>query len=227
MKKKIKIVLMVAVIIVIALVLIITFSGYKKAQEKVKELEEEVERLSDPIAIYEEASREVDIRLINAEIQDIGELATIEYLYTDAGKFEDPAEIFGKDIPFSFTTKSFIAKWDGVIKAGVDISKVTVEVNQFNKEIVVHIPTAEILSHDIDDESIETLDEKNGLFNRLKVDDIRKFDGISKDAMEQRAIENGILDKAMENAEKLIYNLVNTDVVEEQEYTITFKEFVE
>ena len=82
MKKKIKIVLMVAVIIVIALVLIITFSGYKKAQEKVKELEEEVERLSDPIAIYEEASREVDIRLINAEIQDIGELATIEYLYT-------------------------------------------------------------------------------------------------------------------------------------------------
>lgn len=227
MKKKIKIVLMVAVIIVIALVLIITFSGYKKAQEKVKELEEEVERLSDPIAIYEEASREVDIRLINAEIQDIGELATIEYLYTDAGKFEDPAEIFGKDIPFSFTTKSFIAKWDGVIKAGVDISKVTAEVNQFNKEIVVHIPTAEILSHDIDDESIETLDEKNGLFNRLKVDDIRKFDGISKDAMEQRAIENGILDKAMENAEKLIYNLVNTDVVEEQEYTITFKEFVE
>lgn len=227
MKKKIKMVLMVAVIIVITLVVIITFSGYKKAQEKVKELEEEVERLSDPIAIYEEASREVDIRLINAEIQDIGELATIEYLYTDAGKFEDPAEIFGKDIPFSFTTKSFIAKWDGVIKAGVDISKVTAEVNQFNKEIVVNIPTAEILSHDIDDESIETLDEKNGLFNRLKVDDIRKFDGISKDAMEQRAIENGILDKAMENAEKLIYNLVNTDVVEEQEYTITFKKIDE
>lgn len=227
MKKKVKMVLMVAVIMIIALVVIITFSGYKKAQEKVKELEKEVERLSDPIAIYEEASREVDIRLINAEIQDIGELATIEYLYTDAGKFEDPAEIFGKDIPFSFTTKSFIAKWDGVIKAGVDISRVTAEVNQFNKEIVVHIPTAKILSHEIDDESIETLDEKNGLFNRLKVDDIREFDGISKDAMEQRAIENGILDKAMENAEKLIYNLVNTDVVEEQEYTITFKEIDE
>lgn len=224
MEKKVKRVLMAAIIIVIALVVTITFLGYKKEQEKVKELEEEVERLSDPIAIYEEASREVDIRLINAQIQDIGELATVEYLYTDAGKFEDPAEIFGKDIPFSFTTKSFIAKWDGVIKAGVDISKVTAEVNQFNKEIVIHIPTAQILSHEIDDESIETLDEKNGLFNKLKVDDIREFDGISKDAMEQRAIENGILDKAMENAKKLIYNLVNTDVVEEQEYTITFKE---
>lgn len=146
MEKKVKRVLMAAVITVIVLVVIITFSSYKHAQERVKELEEEVERLSDPIAIYEEASREVDIRLINAEIQDIGELATIEYLYTDAGKFEDPAKIFGKNIPFSFTTKSFIAKWDGSIKAGVDISKVTAEVNQFNKEIIVHIPTAEILS---------------------------------------------------------------------------------
>ena len=65
------------------------------------------------MAVYEEASKEVDIRLINSEIQNIGELATIEYMYTDAGKFEDPKSLFGKNIPF--TTKSFIAKWDGVI----------------------------------------------------------------------------------------------------------------
>lgn len=219
-KKKRKIVIAIMVVVIIAAFLGIIFFLQAK---KVKELEEEVERLSDPIAIYDEASKEVDIRLINAEIQDIGELATVEYLYTDAGKFEDPAEIFGKDIPFSFTTKSFIAKWDGVIKAGVDISKVTAEVSESTKEIVVHIPTAQILSHEIDDESIETLDEKNGLFNKLKVEDIREFDVISKEAMEQRAIENGILDKAFENAKEIIEKLINTDVVKDQEYTITFK----
>lgn len=221
-KKKILIVLM-FVAIMIFLVAIIFFLEAKK----VKKLEAEIERLSDPIAIYEEASREVDIRLINAEIQDIGELATVEYLYTDASKFEDPAEIFGKDIPFFFTTKSFIAKWDGDIKAGVDISKVTAEVNESSKEIVVHIPKAQILSHQIDDESIETLDEKNGLFNKIKVEDVREFDAISKEAMEQRAIENGILDKAFENAKEIIEKLINTDVVKEQEYTITFQEIEE
>lgn len=136
--------------------------GYSSAKEKyedtITQLEAEVDRLLDPIAVYEEASREIDINVVNVEIQEIGELATLEYLYTDAGKFEDPKQLFGKDVPF--TTKSFIAKWDGIIKAGVDISQVTAEVDSNNKEVVIHIPKAEILSHEIDSESVETLDQK-------------------------------------------------------------------
>lgn len=45
--------------------------------------------------------------------------------------------------------------------------------------------------------------------------------------MEQRAIENGILEKALENAKKIIYKLIDTDVVQELEYTITFEEIEE
>ena len=221
----IKIVVFVVAISVIAVIMF--FNGYKSATEKsentIKELKEENEKLSDPAAQYEIASREISIELIKSQIQDIGELATIEYLYTDAGKFEDPAKLFGKELPFSFTTKSFIVKWDGAIKAGVKVDKIIVEVNDSNKEIIVHIPKAEILSHEIDSESIETLDEKNGLFNSIKVEDIREFDAISKDEMEKRAIENGLLDKAFENAKEIIYKLVDTGLVEELGYTITFK----
>ncbi len=226
-KKGKKFVVLIVVAAVVVIVLGIFYKGYSSAKEKyeatIKQLEEEVDRLSEPVAVYEEAAQEIDIAVINAEIRDIGELATIEYLYTDAGKFEDPAELFGKEIPFSFTTKSFIAKWDGSIKAGVDISKVTAEVNGTKKEIVVHIPKAEILSHEVDDESIETLDEKDGLFNKLKIDDIRAFDANSKDAMEKRAIENGLLDKALENAKAIIRKLIDNDIVKELEYDITFE----
>lgn len=35
--------------------------------------------------------------------------------------------------------------------------------------------------------SIETLDEKDGLFHPVKVGDIRQFDAVSKAAMEDRA----------------------------------------
>lgn len=59
-------------------------------------LEAEVERPSDPVAVYEDSFGEVDIHIIDVEIQDVGELATIDYLYTDAGKFKDTAQIFGK-----------------------------------------------------------------------------------------------------------------------------------
>lgn len=220
-----KIVIITVVCIIIAIFLF--FKAYMSAADKYKsiigELEEENKRLSDPIVQYEIAAREVDIELITSEIQDIGELASIEYLYTDAGKFEDSAELFGKEIPFSFTTKSFIAKWDGVIKAGINVDEITVEVDHADREIIVHMPDAKILSHELDEESIQTLDEKNGLFNSIKVDDIREFDAISKEAMEQRAIENGLLDKAYENAKAIIYKLIDTGVVAELEYTITFE----
>jgi len=216
------------ILIVVALlsVAFITFfisytSTSKKYDAIIKELEEKNKKLSDPIVKHEIASKEVSIDLINSDIQTIGELATIEYLYTDAAKFEDPKQLFGVDVPF--TTKSFIVKWDGSIKAGVNISKVTAEIDKIKKVITVYIPNAEILSHEIHSDSIETLDEKNGLFNKITIDDVREFDKISKEAMEQRAIENGILDKSFENAKTIIYKLVNTDVVKELEYTISFE----
>lgn len=209
--------------IVLILVGVSNQNSKEKYEAAIKELEEEVDRLSDPVVAYEEASREVDINAINVEIQSIGELATVEYLYTDAGKYEDAAELFGKEIPFSLTTKSFIAKWDGSIKAGIDITKVTAEVNEPAKEIIIRIPKAEILSHEIEEESIETLDERDGLFNPLKVEDVREFDAISKEAMEQRAIENGLLDKAFDNAKEIIRRLIDTGLVEELEYSIIFE----
>ena len=227
MERKRNKLILIAMIIGMALIAVVAvfakqYSATKqKYEETIAELEAEVEHLPEPVVVYEEATKQVDINAINTEIQDIGELATVEYLYTDAGKFENPKQLFGKDIPF--TTKSFIAKWDGNIKAGVEISQVTAEVNEENKEIVIHIPQAKILSHQIDKDSIETLDQKNGLFNPVKVEDVRDFDSVSQGAMEQRAIENGLLDRAFENAESIIRKLVDNDAVEEQGYTIRFE----
>lgn len=222
----------ICVILVIAIVavLVIYFKGFSKATNKydeiVAQLKEEnqqlADQLSDLTATYMLADKEISIDLIQSDIKAIGELATIEYLYTDAGKFEDPKKFFKKEIPLNITTKSFIAKWDGTIKAGIDINKVTVEINENDKKIIIGMPPAEILSHEVDSASFETLDTKNGLFNKVNVDDVRKFDDISKNAMEARAIENGILDKAFENAKGIIERLVNNKAVRELEYTVEF-----
>lgn len=84
------------------------------------------------------------------------------------------------------------------------------------------MPKARILSHQIDKDSIETLDQKDGLFNPVKVEDVRNFDSVSQDAMEERAIENGILDKAFENAKNIIRKIIDNDFVEELGYTVCF-----
>ena len=114
MERKRNKLILIAMIIGMTLIVVITafakqYSATKqKYEETIAELETEIDRLSEPVVVYEEATRQVDINAINTEIRDIGELATVEYLYTDAGKFENPKQLFGKDIPF--TTKSFIAK---------------------------------------------------------------------------------------------------------------------
>ncbi len=193
--------------VLILIILLIYFGGYKKAQkkyeEKIAQLEEE---LADRVLVYEEVSTEVDMSVIEEQIHNIGELATVEYLYTDAGRFSDTNQLFGMDI--GITQKSFIAKWDGAIKAGIDIEKVEISYNQVAKTITVSLPKSEILSHEIDDETVETLDQKDGLFNPVKVEDVRVFDSESKIAMEERAIKNGLLEKADKNAKNIISNLL-------------------
>ena len=66
----------ITIIVVILLCVIggLFWKGYTSAEEKyesiIAELEAEIKRLSDPVAVYEEASEEVNISLINSEIQN-------------------------------------------------------------------------------------------------------------------------------------------------------------
>lgn len=225
LKKKV-VICSIAVVVILVATVVLFFKGYKSANEKsqqvIFQLEQEIKRLSDQAAVYERASKEINLSVISANIQGVSELATIEYMYTDAGKFSDTVQWLGVDVPF--TTKSFIAKWDGVIKAGVNVKEIIVELNEKEKEIIIYMPKAEIFSHEIDADSFQTLDEKAGLFNSIKLKNIREFDAESKENMEKRAIENGILDKATENAENIITKLVNTKPVQEQGYTIKIEE---
>lgn len=222
-----------AVLLVLAVVVVaISIRANARAEEKyeqiVADLRNEIDNLkqknaalSDPTAQYTRATTEITIDLIQSEIKDIGELATIEYMYTNAAKFENPKKVFGVDVPF--TTKSFIAMWDGVIKAGILIDEVGVEIDDRAKEIVILMPEAKILSHDIDRENVKTLDEKDGFFNPVKVEDVREFDAVCEAEMEKRAIENGVLEKALENAKGIIEKLVNNNAVREQGYAIRFE----
>ena len=219
----------IAVVVIVA-ILAIFFKGHSSATQKyediVADLKQQVADLQQQVdnaasTWDDQPTKEITIDLIKSEIKNIGELATIEYLYTDAGKFEDAKQAWGINIPF--TSKSFITKWDGIIKAGVKIDEIIVEINDASKEIIVHIPNAEILSHEVDSESIEILDEKDGLFNKVTVENTVQFEATSKETMEERAIENGILDKAFENSKEIIEKLVNNDVVQEQGYTIKFE----
>ncbi len=119
-----------------------------------------------------------------------------------------------------FTTKSFIISYDGIIKAGVDLSAVQIEVSE--TAVTVTLPAAAVLSHEIPEKSIEVFDESRNLFNPIKIEDYTSFAASEKQATETRAIENGLLtsadEKACASVESLLKLLPGMDA-----YTLTVR----
>lgn len=150
---------------------------------------------------------------LHQEIEQIGELATVSYYYTNMGKFEDAIKLLDHDVPF--TTKAFILSYDGEIKAGVDLSAVEVEV--VDMVITVTVPTARITSHEVDMDSVILYDEKNSVFNGVSAEDVTEFLGEQQKLMEEKAINNGILIRAQENAEKILNSLLSSFVEANEE----------
>lgn len=155
--------------------------------------------------------------LLSQQISEISELATVEYNYTNMGKFENQATFYGWKVPF--TTKSFIISYDGKIKAGVDMTQV--EVNVSKKKIKVTVPKAKILSHEIDEKSIEVFDETKNIFNQISITDYNQFAIDQKDKMEKSVKEKGLLEEAQKKVESTIKTFIKSLNKSSIDYEIT------
>lgn len=187
---------------------------------KIQELEEIIRQYEEEPIVVNPVSPLIVMQVLESELGEISELATYEYLFTDSTHFSDSKQIKNWNIPF--TKKSFTMKWDGIIKAGVNLDQIKIEVHEEQKKILVILPKAEILSYDTDENSVEVLDEKSNLFNPIKVSDKVTVDAKLEEAMKARAIENGLLEKAQENAEKTIYHLLSVNPDIQSIYSIEF-----
>ncbi|NCE65644.1 DUF4230 domain-containing protein [Pseudoflavonifractor sp. 524-17] len=164
----------------------------------------------------EERAPVITNELLGQRLSQIEELATVEYHYTNMGKFENQMDFYGWKVPF--TTKSFIVAYDGVIKAGVDLSQLQVEVQ--GNDVAVTLPAARIFSHEIDEDSLEIFDETRNLFNPIQIGDYTGFTKDQKDAIEARAIENGLLTAADQQAAESVKRLL-TMIDGMENYTLT------
>lgn len=137
-------------------------------------------------------------------LQNIEELATVQYNYTKVGKFSNSLQFNGWNIPL--TQKNFLITYDGSLRAGIKMNQIEVKVLGNNIKII--LPKAEILSNEIDESSIEVYDESANIFNPIKIDDYTTFALEQKKLVEQEAIENKMLEEAEVKAQRTILNYV-------------------
>ena len=168
------------------------------------------------VLTHQESEPVITADLLGQQLRDIQELSTVEYHYTNMGRFENQKDFYGWKVPF--TTKSFIVAYDGVIKAGVDLSGMKIEVS--GKTITVTMPEAKVLSHEMDEESLEVYDETHNIFNPIEIEDYTQFTADQKESIEARALDNGLLTSAAQRAENTVRGLIEA-LPGMEEYTLT------
>ncbi len=153
-----------------------------------------------------QSAEEMEAVLVESRVLAAGELVTAHYMYTELGQYENSKEFYGAKIPF--TTSKFMVAYDGVIKAGIDLKDVTVKADGLSKTVKVTVPKAGIISHDMDEDSVQIYDEKHSVFNKLTLEDYTQFFADQEKSVEAKAREKGLLTEAQEEAEAQLRNLL-------------------
>lgn len=185
----------------------------EKYEEQVRQLEQQKQVIAALSARNDELNAQKTISVITSDtirqqLNSLGDLVTQQYIYTNADKKESSEKwLWGVKRPFS--GKTIIITYDGVIKAGIDLSKITVDVDDNARTITVTLPPSTITDNNIPQETIETVEVKDGLFNKVTVDDYNDFVSEQKPVMEQKAIRQGLLERADEEALTAVTSLLS------------------
>ena len=145
-----------------------------------------------------------DSTAILNRVVPIQELALVKYNYSGVIGYKDFLKILKINVPL--TEKSFLLKYNGYIKAGVDFENMKVEVS--GKDVHISLPRARILDTMIDEKSIRVYNESMNAFNPLTIADYNKAIVKEKDNMVIDAISQGILKDATKQAEVVLTSIM-------------------
>ena len=134
----------------------------------------------------------------------IQELALVKYNYSGVIGYKDFLKIMKINVPL--TEKSFLLKYNGYIKAGVDFKNIKVKVTE--KDVHISLPKAKILDTLIDEKSIKVYNESMNAFNPLTIADYNKAVMKEKETMIGDAIAQGILRDATAQAELVLTSIM-------------------
>lgn len=96
------------------------------------------------------------------------ELALVQHNYTGVISYKDYRKFLNLNVPL--TDKYFLLKYNGYVKAGVDFSRIKVNVLS-STNVHVSIPKPKILDTVVDENSIEVFNESENAFNPIKIAD--------------------------------------------------------
>ena len=196
-------------LLIIVVILIVTVGILSSMLHKEKEKNEPDSVLLQNTTDTETSVKkyEVSVEYLEKALKNISELSTANLTYMGICSVEEG------NIPF-ITKKGFSMLYKGTVKAGIDASKVGVEMT--DSKVIVTIPKAEIQTIVIDPSSIQFYDEKKALFNWTELSDATDGIRLAENDIKNQADTDEILNRADTQAEDIVRGLLE-DIVKEAE----------
>lgn len=193
-------------------------------QSKLENAEQEKESLAKKIdAILTEDVYYFDAAAMMEEVKEIGELASVEYRYTNVGTLDASKKLFKTSIDIPGTKKSVVVSMDGILKVGIDVSEINIVGDDDSKTITVTMPKPRLLSNELIEDSIQVYDESSGAFSKITMNDSSAIRSQIKTKAEENAGVNGVYDQASKNAQLIIQSMLESIPRLKETYKIVFK----
>ena len=174
------------------------------------------ELLTEEVVVFDAAP-------IKEQFLEIGELATEAYYHTSVGSVDGVKhfDVLGWKVPGS--SKTALIEMSGIVKVGIDVSKIEIVTDETTKTISITIPEAMILSNELFEETMVVHAEEEGIFTNITLADNSELRIELKSKAEQGARANGLFEKSRENAGKYVLALIEAIPSIKDTYTIVIK----
>lgn len=184
--------------------------------EKQSLLEQIDELLSEETAVFDAGS-------LKEQINEIGELASVTYYYTNVGTLDSVKQFNFVDWNIPLSQKEIVISMDGVLKVGIDVTAIDIVTDEEAKTITATIPEAMILSNELDEDSLIVHVENEQIFSNVTLEDSSSVRNEIKEKAEEKAIEHGLLDEARAKASEIVRSLIAATPSVEEAYTIIIR----
>lgn len=160
-------------------------------------------------------------------ISSVCKLATLKCYYHNVARDENQSK--GR---FNFLQTGYKKVWveyEGIVDVGVDVNKVKIETPDTNGVVKVVIPDAEILSIDLDENSISEPLTDHGFLTWITMDEKTSALAAAQENMKESAVANqALLNQAKERAKDIIEDYIkNVGQEMGKDYTVQWIEYEE
>ena len=159
-----------------------------------------------------EESASLTSTVLKTKLENASELITAKVMFKDVAEYEDT----GTPV---LTKGDYLMVYWVTVKAGIDISKVDIKVDDIRKKVFIYLPEAEILDVKLNTDTIKCYDEKYVLFPIDEKEDMAQGIALAEEQAKKDALETGLLDLSNQQSQTLIEGILKDITVG---YTLEF-----